>query len=281
MCRTYGLCALVLPLLVACAHGQSAEDRQLAQMRDELSQVQHDSDRFDQRLSSLEVQAADETHRPARPTDTSPTPRLRVVRLSPDGSEISQSSSETAGASTEDDSPRPVIRVRGTRGRKADVIEETLPDETANIGHTPHSGRPSALDPAAKRAYDAALALVNSKHYTEALDAFAAFLIRYPDHPYAANATYWRGECYYAQGDYVRAKEQFEGVIARFPLGNKTPDALLKLGLCQQKLGNPARARTYFDKLLQQYPKSDAARRIPRDASDRSGAAGPGVKESP
>ena len=88
-------------------------------------------------------------------------------------------------------------------------------------------------------------------------------MLRYPDHPYAANAMYWRGESYFAQGDYVRAVEQFEGVVARFPLGGKTPDALLKLGICQQKLKNPQKAQTYFDKLTREWPRSDAARRIP------------------
>ncbi len=78
---------------------------------------------------------------------------------------------------------------------------------------------------------------------------------------------YWRGEAYFAQGDYVRAVEQFDGVIARFPLGGKTPDALLKLGICQQKLGNPQKAQTYFEKLGREWPRSDAARRIPSSSS--------------
>ena len=98
-----------------------------------------------------------------------------------------------------------------------------------------------------------------------ALDAFAAFMLKYPDHPYVENAMYWRGECYFAQGEYVRAVEQLEGVLARFPSGGKTPDALLKLGISQQKLGNPQKAKTYFDKLTREWPRSDAARRIPEN----------------
>jgi len=126
-----------------------------------------------------------------------------------------------------------------------------------------HASQPSALDPEAKKAYDAALALVNNKQYALGLDAFAGFMLRYPDHPYVANAMYWRGECYFAQGEYMRAAEQFDGVVARFPLGGKTPDALLKLGICQQKLQNPQKAQTYFEKLTREWPRSDAARRIP------------------
>ena len=54
---------------------------------------------------------------------------------------------------------------------------------------------------------------------------------------------YWRGECYFAKGDYLHAAEQFEGAVARFPAGQQGPDALLKLGMCEQKLGNPAKAK--------------------------------------
>jgi tol-pal system protein YbgF len=107
-------------------------------------------------------------------------------------------------------------------------------------------------------------------------------LLRYPDHPYAANATYWRGECYFAQGDYLRAAEQFDAVVTRYPLGNKSSDALLKLGLTQQKLGNPQKAKDYFDKLLREYPRSDAARRIPSQGSrDTARPKGAGPGENP
>ena len=275
---------------LACGRGESAEERQFAQMRDELTRVQSDHDRFDQRLSSLELKSADEGSS-AQPTPTSgsgPTPALRVVHLNPDGSETTQASSETAGADTadpEDTTLRPVIRIQGNakrgKGPNGDVIEQTMPDEGGSAGPaiTWGGARPSALDPAAKQAYDAALALVNGKQYDKALDAFAAFLVRYPDHPYAANATYWRGEAYFAQGQFVRAAEQFEGIILRFPLGTKTPDALLKLGICQQKLGNADKAKTYFDKLAKEYPRSDAARRIP--SADGAAPKGSGVKETP
>jgi len=264
---------LLIPLLslsLACG-GMSAEERQLADLRDDIDRITSERDKMDQRLAAIEVKEADQkdTTRPS-----GPPPQQRIIRMNPDGTEQAQSdSNETAGADPDDGSPRPVIRVLGAGGRlkgKADIVDETLPDEDiskvgpAGPAITQGAARPSALDPEAKRSYDAALALVNSKQYAAALDSFAAFLVRWPDHPYADNATYWRGECYFAQGEYARAAEQFDGVIARFPLGNKVPDSWLKLGIAQQKLGNQARAKAAFDKLARDYPKSDAARRIPR-----------------
>ena len=81
---------------------------------------------------------------------------------------------------------------------------------------------------------------------------------------------YWRGECYFAQGDFPDAASEFEGLLARFPLGNKAPDALLKLGMSKQHLGDEAGAKTTFDQLRRDYPHSDAVRHIP--ASAGSGA---------
>ncbi len=127
----------------------------------------------------------------------------------------------------------------------------------------------SALDPEAKRAYDTAFALVTAKHCDRALDAFAAFLVKWPDHPYADNAMFWRGECYFEAGDYAHAAEQLEGTLARFPAGNKAPDALLKLGMAEAKLGNDQKAKESFDRLLQLYPQSDAARRVPQSHMQR------------
>jgi tol-pal system protein YbgF len=169
-------------------------------------------------------------------------------------------------ADTEDTSPRPNIRVFGAtrpgRGawRNDDQVEPSGAQDGAGDGEGPG---PRSFDPAAKRAYDAALVLVGSKQYPQALDALAAFLVKWPDHPYAENAMYWRGESYFARGEYARASDEFEGVLGRFPAGNKAPDALLKLGMCHQKLAQPAKAKEAFDRLSQLYPQSEAARHIP------------------
>jgi tol-pal system protein YbgF len=288
-------------LALGCGGGKSAEEKQLDQLRDELSRVQQTSDKFEERLDKLEVDQAEKPSDAIAAAAKAPparslsapiaTPPLRVVRIGADGSEESSASSETASALAGDDpkdtTPRPTIRIQGSggdatvtengkrvrrTGQHVDRIEQTMPPEEPNGGTAgppvvPHAGaRPAALDENARRAYDAALSLVNAKRYGEALDAFAGFLVRWPDHPNADNAMYWRGECYFAQGEYVRAADQFAGVIARFPMGNKVPDALLKLGMSRQKLGDPQAARQSYDRLRRDYPRSEAARRIPEES---------------
>jgi tol-pal system protein YbgF len=296
----FGLAASSL----ACSTGKSAEDRQLDQLREEITRVQSDSDKFEERLDKLEVSTAD-LHAEASGKGMSPslvpaqaisapmaTPRLRVVHLGADGTEEAGSAGETAaavGGPDADDGAR--VRIQGN-GRDAVILNDkgakpkraqdgasgsdTVSFTNANIGtalasHSSSSRGSAPLDQDAKHAYDSALGLVNAKHYPEALEALAGFLVRWPDHPNADNAMYWRGECYFAQGDYASAAKEFEGLVARFPAGNKAPDALLKLGLSAQRQGDTALARQQFDRLRHDFPRSDAAKHIPSSARSTSG----------
>jgi tol-pal system protein YbgF len=254
---------LLVTLLFLGAHpgcARSAEERQLDAMRADIEQIQSDRDLADHPVGAPEP--VDPSSKGARVAPAPPAiapPPLDVASAPPsDGAEGDDY------ADPEDVSPRPKIRVFGSprapgRNRGGD-------DQIEQVGADDSTG--SSLDPEAKRAYDAALSLVNAHQFGPGLDALTAFLVRWPDHPYVDHAMYWRGECYFAQGDYAHASEQFEGVLARFPAGMKAPDALLKLGMCHQKLGHAAQARACFDRLVQDYPQSDAARHAPAPPSE-------------
>jgi tol-pal system protein YbgF len=250
---------LVVSLLGAALGGcaRDAEERQLEEMRATIDEVASDRDRAEADMTASSIA---DTHT-ASPAERQPAPALAPPQSVPlrdgdgDGEDLDS-------PDTEDPTPRPTLRIFGSprvgrNGWSDDQVEESGVDD----GSGPP--RSSALDPQAKPAYEAALALVNAHQYDRALDALASFLVKYPDHPYADNAMYWRGECYFAEGDYLHASEQFEGTITRFPAGSKAPDALLKLGMSHQKLGNPAKAKDCFDRLARTYPRSEAARHIP------------------
>jgi tol-pal system protein YbgF len=234
-----------------CAHRDPA-DRSVEQLKSEIAKLQADRDRIDERLEALESadRERDEGKPVARPRTGSPesVPRLPVVRVG----ESSAAPPEGETADIESAEPRPVVQASGS------------PGSLAKRGRSSSRADAVAISPEAKRDYDAALGLVRSKQYDRALEALTTFVVRYPDHPYVENAMYWRGECYFAKGDYGKAAEQFEGLSARFPFGNKTPDALLKLGLCQQRLGSQEQAQKTFAELKDRYPKSDAVRQLPR-----------------
>ncbi len=254
-----------LPCAVGCA--RSAEERQLSEMRDTIEQVQAERDQSDSKAMDEPLGPGEV---PLGPGGAEPAPgaasRPASTNLDAYGEDFAGDEDSDA-ADADDTSPRPMVRLfgpmrpgaRGLRGE--DQVDSSNADEWGNPQGSAQQS--PALDPQAKRSYDSALALVNAKKYDAALDALAAFLVKWPDHPYADNAMYWRGECYFARGQYAPAAEQFEGVVTRFPTGNKAADALLKLGISKMKLGDPTKAKELFDRLAQQFPKSDAAKHIP------------------
>ena len=61
-----------------------------------------------------------------------------------------------------------------------------------------------------------------------AVQSFRDYLNNYGDSPFADNALYWIGECFYSQGKYSQAISSFDEVLAKYPQGDKIPGALLK-----------------------------------------------------
>lgn len=237
-----------------------------------------DSDRVHQRLESLEIALADEKEQREKEART----RGERGRGAP-GRSVSVSLREE-GAPSEDgdaDDPtaRPEIRVVGPGGARPPRGKSSAVAYVDEAGTSFDGGsRPSALDPEAKRAYEAALELVRSKQTDRGLEALTSFLVRWPGHPYAENAMYWRGEAYYARGEFEHAAQEFEGVVARFTTGAKVPDALLKLGMCYERLGSEGRARDAWQRLQNEFPRSAAAKMIPskdRDAATPKAGAPP------
>ncbi len=250
-------CLFALPLLFGCSHEQPPTDRKISELQTEVTRLQSERDRVAERLASLEVEAS-------RGKETAPQGTgLRVVRISPQPPDLpatEEVSGESAGF-TDDapETPRPVLKVSGGGKRGRSEVQSSFSTEPL-----PATSRPSALDPDARKAYEDALALFHGRRWSDASNSFTAFLVRWPDHPYASNAMFWRAEVFLAQGDAAHAIAEYEGAIARFPLGNKTPDALLKLAVTLEKQGDKARADAAYARLENEFPLSEATRRIPK-----------------
>lgn len=272
------MCSLALIATVSglgCAHADSAADRHIAEMREAVGKLQADRDQTDQR-SDRDLPLPDETTARA-PKAPASVFHPRIVQLG-----------EADRAADESDDPndpnaRPEIRLYGSGGPPGRSLRgktaREMRVEPADEARTDDGSRPSIMDPEAKRIYESALSLVNSKQYERALESFSVFVARWPDHPYVENALYWRGEAYFARGEFLRAAEQFEAVLARFGGGRKGPDALLKIGMCHDRLGAPERAKQAWDRLRRDFPRSDAATKIPQSEGD-SRNRGVGPKES-
>jgi tol-pal system protein YbgF len=107
--------------------------------------------------------------------------------------------------------------------------------------------------------YEAAMAIYKSGHPDRAEAAFTEFAQQHPEHDYADNALYWKGEAAYDQDHFADALAAFTEVVERYGGGNKAPDALLKIGLCYRQLGDIANARDVLGELVAAYPGARAS----------------------
>ncbi|BCS55656.1 tol-pal system protein YbgF [Geobacter sp. SVR] len=107
--------------------------------------------------------------------------------------------------------------------------------------------------------YVKAFGLYSTNHFTAAIEAFEAFLKNSPDSEYAANASYWIGECYYSMSELTKAAAAFQKTVDAYPKSSKAPDALLKLGYTLTTLKEGDKATAALESLIKGYPGSPAA----------------------
>jgi tol-pal system protein YbgF len=118
----------------------------------------------------------------------------------------------------------------------------------------------TAISAGEQSAYQAAvdLVLVN-KDYNQAITAFEAFVIDYPQSEYIANSHYWLGQLLYQQKKRKEARIAFLTVSEKFPESVKRADSLFKIGVIDEYLGELASAKDFYQKVLKEYPNSSAA----------------------
>lgn len=118
----------------------------------------------------------------------------------------------------------------------------------------------AAADPAqAEKAYEAALNLFKAKQFKEAAEAFTAFRASFPQSPLAANAQFWLGNAWLAQGNCKQASEAHTQLFSQWPDSPRAADAMLAVASCQQELGQAPAARKTLETLLARYPDAPAA----------------------
>lgn len=186
--------------------------------------------------------------------------RLPVAPVPP----VQQNPSTTTPAARPAETPR-----EGGRGPSAMLPESAVPlGATAANAHASLGDATSSVrDPRSTAAYDAAVADARGGQCARAIEGLASFLVRWPDHPHAASAMYWRGECLLATGDARRAAEQFEGALARSASAHLSAGTLFKLAQSYRRLGDRERARSYGERLQREFPTSDAAVRARAEES--------------
>jgi outer membrane murein-binding lipoprotein Lpp len=108
------LLSLVVPfsLVLGCSSDRDAIEKQLSKLREEVRQLQSDTDRMSERIDVVEAQrpaASDERVASAAPEAVT-RPKLKVVRVGPDGT---SASSEAAQDPEAEAGPRVLIQGEG------------------------------------------------------------------------------------------------------------------------------------------------------------------------
>jgi tol-pal system protein YbgF len=125
-----------------------------------------------------------------------------------------------------------------------------------SVDASSHTPVPTA---ASERAYQAAFQLLRSKQYPTAIEAFEAFIKKYPTDLNRANASYFLGQLYLLQAQPERAINQFNHFVNHYSQDARVPDALLQLGLAYFAKGDKTVAIDTFKKIIQKYPDTSAA----------------------
>lgn len=117
------------------------------------------------------------------------------------------------------------------------------------------------LDPAQEpKDYEAAINMVRSGKYEDAVKAFKQFITDWPKSSFQPGAHFWAAESMMRVHDYQGAQTAYSDLITQWPDDQLAPDALLGLSNAQKSDGDAKAARATLEKLVARFPKSDAGK---------------------
>lgn len=139
-------------------------------------------------------------------------------------------------------------------------VHNGQPETVTSQDSTPAAPAVEPGDPAKEQQYyEAAYSLIQARDFGRAQQAFNAFLGRYPQGKFAANAHYWLGEIGLVEDNLQMAGRSFATVIESWPEHSKVPDSTYKLAVVEQRMGRFERAEALFSEVIERFPNSSAA----------------------
>jgi len=156
----------------------------------------------------------------------------------------------------------PILRQAEEQAKQEESVEEKPPPEeqaaaTANeeeekTGEPEIPSLPPDLSP--QEIYNMAYADYLKGNFQLAIEGFKTYLEHFPQSPFADNALYWIGECYFSQQEYDKAIERYNQLILTYPLGDKVAAGYLHKGISLMELGKKEEALAVFKLLVTKYP---------------------------
>ncbi len=130
--------------------------------------------------------------------------------------------------------------------------EETAGEQQEKVEEESKSPLPPNLSP--QEIYNMAYADYLKGNFALAIDGFKIYLDNFSQSPFADNALYWIGECYFSQKEYEEAISRYNQLILNFPLGDKVPAAYLHKGISLMELDRNEEALSVFKLMVSKYP---------------------------
>jgi TolA-binding protein len=146
------------------------------------------------------------------------------------------------------------------------VAPATVPLQTSPDARPPQAARLGAAgqeDREARALFNRAKLDLDSRRYAEAVNTFQQFLLNYPKHSLAGEATYRLADAYFYLHEremnlhYMQAMENYQKAIDLYPKSDQVPWALLQMGRVAMLSGEAFKAQGYFQIVIEDYPKSE------------------------
>lgn len=119
---------------------------------------------------------------------------------------------------------------------------------------TSNQGEAGAMSGNPSQDYAQAYALVKARDYDQAIEAFKAYIERYPDDRYTPNAWYWLGELYaVGERNLAASAQAFQKLLTDYPNNGKVPAAMYKLGTVYFLQGEKQQAQQMLTNVLDRY----------------------------
>jgi tol-pal system protein YbgF len=121
-------------------------------------------------------------------------------------------------------------------------------------------GAPVQTNLSPQDVYNTAYADYQKGTYDMAIDGFQTVVEQFPTNPWADDALYMIGECYYSQKKFAKAIEQFDELIINYPDSNKLAATYLKKGYCLAELKRKDEAIAVLRFLVSKYSFGEEAK---------------------
>lgn len=154
--------------------------------------------------------------------------------------------------------PSNTVTTNNTQAASAGVTPSPIQNESvAAVAAPTYSVHNNPADE--QISYMAAYELVKNKQFDEAINSMQAFITKYPNGGYTANAEYWLGELYMVKKSYPEAIQHFEVVLSQYPNSSKNAASLLKVGYALAASGRGAEAKQKLQQVIKNYPDTATA----------------------